>query len=62
MRSERLNRNSSNYVGRVTGLPWVMPDNRNHLQLGLSYGDADVDRNRVFGNTKMLLIRAQWLF
>jgi phosphate-selective porin OprO/OprP len=31
-------------------------------KLGLSYGDADLDRGGVRGNTKMLLTRVQWLW
>ena len=31
-------------------------------KLGLSYGDADLDRGGRRGNTKMLLSRVQWLW
>lgn len=29
---------------------------------GLSYGDADLDKDGVLGNTKMVLFRLQWLY
>jgi len=31
-------------------------------KIGLSYGDADLDRDGLVGNTKMLLARIQWLY
>ena len=31
-------------------------------KIGLSYGDADLDRGGLTGNTKMLLARIQWLY
>lgn len=30
-------------------------------KIGVSYGDADLDRGGIDGNTKMLLMRAQWM-
>ena len=29
---------------------------------GVSYGDADLDRDGLLGNTRMLLLRFQWLY
>jgi phosphate-selective porin OprO/OprP len=31
-------------------------------KLGLSYGDADLERDGITGNTRMLLARMQWLY
>ena len=31
-------------------------------KIGLSYGDADLDRGGLTGNTKMMLARIQWLY
>ena len=31
-------------------------------KIGLSYGDADLDRGGLLGNTRMLLARVQWLY
>jgi len=37
---------------------WLSPQ----WKFGLSWGDADLDRNGLTGNTKMLLFRAQWYY
>jgi hypothetical protein len=29
---------------------------------GVSYGDADLDKNGIRGNTEMLLFRMQWFY
>jgi phosphate-selective porin OprO/OprP len=31
-------------------------------KIGLSYGDADLDRNGSQGNTQMVLARVQWFY
>ena len=31
-------------------------------KVGLSWGDADLDKDGLLGNTKMLLLRLQWLW
>jgi len=31
-------------------------------KIGLSYGDADLDRNGIQGNTRMVLARVQWFY
>jgi phosphate-selective porin OprO and OprP len=31
-------------------------------KVGLSWGDADLDKEGLVGNTKMLLLRLQWLW
>ena len=31
-------------------------------KLGISYGDADLDKNEIRGNTRMVLVRAQWMY
>ena len=37
---------------------WISPQ----WKAGLSYGDADLDRNGLAGNTRMWLVRLQWYY
>ncbi len=44
---EKLNHNATNFVGRITGLPYVTDDNFNFLHLGLGFRNAGSDNGMM---------------